>query len=53
MKYNNKRVFEKIKRNMLNLNIEEGGLKMMNIENQKQMFLAKWREIISQFGHKQ
>ena len=41
-KYNNKRAFEKIKRNVLSLDIEEGGLKMINIENQQKMFLAKW-----------
>ena len=34
-KYNNKRVFEKIKRNMLNLDVEEGGMKTMNSENQQ------------------
>ena len=45
-KYNNKRAFEKIKRNVLSLDIEEGGLKMINIENQQKhtqkIFLAKW-----------
>ena len=34
-KYNNKRAFEKIKRNVLSLDIEEGGLKMINIEKRK------------------
>ena len=33
-KYNNKRAFEKIKRNVLSLDVEEGGLKMI-IENQQ------------------
>ena len=40
-KYNNKRAFEKIKRNVLSLDIEEGGLKMI-IENQQKKILAKW-----------
>ena len=33
-KYSNKRAFEKIKRNVLSLDFE-GGLKMINIENQQ------------------
>ena len=39
---NNKRPFEKIKRNVLSLDIEEGGMKMISIENQHKMFLSKW-----------
>ena len=42
MKYNNKRAFEKIKRNALSLAIEEGEMKMISIENQQNIFLAKW-----------
>ena len=34
-KYSNKRAFEKIKINVLSLDIKEGGLKMINIENQQ------------------
>ena len=41
-KYNNKKAFEKIKRSVLSLDFEEGGLKMINIENQQKMFLTKW-----------
>ena len=40
--YNNKRAFEKIKRNVLSLDIEEGGTKFNSIGNQHKMFLAKW-----------
>ncbi|XP_076460297.1 uncharacterized protein LOC143293374 [Babylonia areolata] len=41
-KYNNKKAFEKIKRSVLNLKLEEGGLTMINVEHQQRMFLAKW-----------
>jgi hypothetical protein len=41
-KYNNKRAFEKIKRGVLSLDIPDGGLKMINIENQQNTFLIKW-----------
>ena len=41
-KYNNKKAFEKIKRNVLSLKPEEGGLNMINIEHQQKMFLVKW-----------
>ena len=41
-KYNNKGAFEKIKRSVLSLDIEEGGVKMIHIENQQKRFLAKW-----------
>ena len=41
-KYNNKRAFEKIKRNVLSLNVKDGGLGMINIEHQQKMFLTKW-----------
>ena len=37
-KYNNKKAFEKIKRNVLSLPIAEGGLNMINIEHQQNMF---------------
>ena len=35
-KYNNKRAFGKIKRNVLSLDIEEGGMKMITTVNQQQ-----------------
>ena len=39
-----KRALENVKRNELNLDVEEGGLKMINIENQLFVFvLTKWR----------
>jgi hypothetical protein len=41
-KYNNKRAFEKIKRGVLSLDTQDGGLKMINIENQQNTFLIKW-----------
>ncbi|WP_419585360.1 reverse transcriptase domain-containing protein, partial [Thiolapillus sp.] len=46
-KYNNKKAFEKIKRNVLSLPIAEGGLNMINIEHQQNMFLAKWASRLS------
>ena len=41
-KYNNKKAFEKIKRNVLSLKPEEGGLNMINVEHQQKMFLVRW-----------
>ena len=37
-----KNAFGKIKRSVLSLDFEKGGLKIINIENQQKMFLTKW-----------
>ena len=47
-KYNNKRAFEKIKRNVVSLPIEEGGLSLINIEHHQNRFLANWASKLSQ-----
>lgn len=47
-KYNNKRAFEKIKRNVVSLPIEEGGLSLINIEHHQNRILAKWASKRSQ-----
>lgn len=41
-KNNNKKAFEKIKRNVLCLKPDEGGLNMINVEHQQRMFLVRW-----------
>ena len=40
--FNEKRAFEKVKRAVVNANHEQGGLKMIRIQDMQKTFLMKW-----------
>ena len=45
-KYTNKRTFEKVKRIIMCKNIKEGGLSMISIRDQQQVFHIKWLKLL-------